>query len=333
MKKILLFFAMLAITTMATAQIKITTAGNVGINVINPAYKLDVKGKIRFSLYGESWDNIFLDGDNQWAAPQLYCKTENFRIGTPDYLISSIHTRYLNTTQLITTTSDERMKENTQPLGGTLQKLLKLESKRYNYKIDSESNNISPEFEEMMTRETFGFIAQELEQVFPQLVFRPNVVNKYYSINYLGMIPVLLEAIKEQQYIIETLQQKTEYLEEVLIKCCNINSMEIDDNNIMQQINFSDLTYNNVDIMKLYQNAPNPYNEHTTIQCYIPQKIKKVELCIYNMQGIQQKCLPISERGTVNVQIQAGQLAAGIYTYLLIGDDRASETKQMILTK
>ena len=40
-----------------------------------------------------------------------------------------------------------------------------------------------------------------------------------------------------------------------------------------------------------------------------------------------------TERGNADVQIQAGQLAAGIYTYLLIGDGKASEAKQMILTK
>jgi hypothetical protein len=36
---------------------------------------------------------------------------------------------------------------------------------------------------------------------------------------------------------------------------------------------------------------------------------------------------------TVDVPIQAGQLSAGVYTCLLIGDDKVSEAKQMILTK
>src|SRR5574344_254623 len=41
----------------------------------------------------------------------------------------------------------------------------------------------------------------------------------------------------------------------------------------------------------------------------------------------------INERGNCEIQIQAGQLPAGIYTYILIADGKASETKQMILTK
>ena len=46
------------------------------------------------------------------------------------------------------------------------------------------------------------------------------------------------------------------------------------------------------------------------------------------------KNLTISERGHTSVQIHANELQyAGVYTYLLVGDDEVSETKQMVLTK
>jgi hypothetical protein len=51
------------------------------------------------------------------------------------------------------------------------------------------------------------------------------------------------------------------------------------------------------------------------------------------MQGTQVKCITVSERGNVNVQLQAGELTAGVYTYLIIGDKRTSDAKQMVLTK
>jgi hypothetical protein len=121
-------------------------------------------------------------------------------------------------------------------------------------------------------------------------------------------------------------------LEQTLIKCCHI--IDIDENDITtQQINLDDPINPLVEEMKVYQNAPNPFNEHTTIQCYIPQTIKKAELCVYNMHGAQVKCITVSERGMVNVQIQAGQLSAGVYTYLLVGNGKTSDAKQMILTK
>ena len=67
--------------------------------------------------------------------------------------------------------------------------------------------------------------------------------------------------------------------------------------------------------------------------CIIPKTISKVQLCVYNMQGVQIKCLNIDERGEVEVMIEAGALTSGIYTYLLIGDWKTSEAKNMILTK
>ena len=55
--------------------------------------------------------------------------------------------------------------------------------------------------------------------------------------------------------------------------------------------------------------------------------------CVYDMQGVQVKCLDIAERGNVGIIIEAGKLSSGIYTYLLLGDGKTSEAKQMILTK
>ncbi|MCL2327858.1 MAG: T9SS type A sorting domain-containing protein, partial [Bacteroidetes bacterium] len=85
--------------------------------------------------------------------------------------------------------------------------------------------------------------------------------------------------------------------------------------------------------LKLYQNAPNPFNERTTIKCFVPQNIQKAQLCVYNMKGIQVQCLSITERGDVEIHIEAGALSSGVYSYVLIGDGAASDTKQMILTK
>ncbi len=85
--------------------------------------------------------------------------------------------------------------------------------------------------------------------------------------------------------------------------------------------------------IRLYQNAPNPFNERTTVQCYVPEQFQKLQLCVYNMQGVQVRCLNITERGNVSIEIEAGALSAGIYSYVLLADSVASETKQMILTK
>ena len=61
----------------------------------------------------------------------------------------------------------------------------------------------------------FGFIAQELEEVFPEVVKTED--NGYKSVNYDGMIPVLLEAIKEQQKGIEQIKAENNQLKAEMI--------------------------------------------------------------------------------------------------------------------
>ena len=60
------------------------------------------------------------------------------------------------------------------------------------------------------TSQEIGVIAQDLLPVLPQLVVENN---SYYSVNYLKLAPVLIEAIKEQQTIIENLKSRIETLE------------------------------------------------------------------------------------------------------------------------
>ena len=296
--------------------------GYVGIDRSNPSYKLDVNGTIR-------------------ANSTLY-------------------------------SSDERLKTEIKPLTDEKDRLYLLQGKSYkkmllpekseeflfeqeeaDEEISLEKKEAIKEFfakrEERTESPEYGYLAQELKEIFPDLVDQDS--EGYYSVNYIGLIPIIVEALKDQKLTIENLQkeiqeitaypeeskmdellQRVESLERALAMCCNTNQLRSTETSF-QQFELTNPADSNQEAMILYQNAPNPFNENTTIQCYIPQTVKKVQLCVYDMQGVQQKCLPISERGTVVVQIQARQLAAGIYTYLSIGDDKASEAKQMILTR
>ncbi|MDR2970419.1 MAG: hypothetical protein LBU83_00615 [Bacteroidales bacterium] len=62
-----------------------------------------------------------------------------------------------------------------------------------------------------LTKDRIGFLAQEVGIVFPELVTLPETEEDYCSINYDGMIPILLEAIKEQQSMIENLQNEIQH--------------------------------------------------------------------------------------------------------------------------
>jgi len=57
-----------------------------------------------------------------------------------------------------------------------------------------------------------GFIAQELEQVYPELVSSDQ--NGYKTVDYVKLIPVLVEAIKQQQLMMIDLQHQIDHPEQ-----------------------------------------------------------------------------------------------------------------------
>jgi hypothetical protein len=59
-----------------------------------------------------------------------------------------------------------------------------------------------------------GFIAQEVEHVMPELVFKAkNDENALYQVKYPDVIALCLEAIKEQSELLDIREQKLEKLE------------------------------------------------------------------------------------------------------------------------
>jgi hypothetical protein len=130
--------------------------GNVGINKINPAYKLDVGGDINAS------GQVRVNG--------------------------------------IALTSDARFKQNIITLPNALNNLLQLRGTNYFF-----NTNAFPE-RNFSTDKQMGVIAQEVEKVFPELVNTDK--DGYKSVNYVGLIPVMIESIKELKKEIDELKQK-----------------------------------------------------------------------------------------------------------------------------
>ena len=54
----------------------------------------------------------------------------------------------------------------------------------------------------------YGFVAQELEKIYPELVQRISGSNHLKSIDYMGLLPLLVEAIQKQQTEIDYLMRQ-----------------------------------------------------------------------------------------------------------------------------
>ena len=108
----------------------------------------------------------------------------------------------------LTQTSDRRLKTNINPLQKSLDKVMKLNGVTFNWdRSNAKNSNASTSLQ-------YGFVAQEIEQVLPELVSEG--ADGYKSVNYIGVIPVLTQAMQEQQTEIEQLKEENKKLNETI---------------------------------------------------------------------------------------------------------------------
>jgi len=136
---------------------------------------------------------------------------------------------------------------------------------------------------------------------------------------------LLIEAMKEQQKQIETLQSIVTQHEEKIITLENSSSKLKSTNDLtMEELGESAV---------LFQNSPNPFSQSTEIRYYLPNTTAKAMLNIYDMQGTQIKSINIQYRGSAAEIINGNELKPGLYLYTLIADGIEISTKRMILTE
>jgi len=95
--------------------------------------------------------------------------------------------------------SDIRLKENIVTIGNVMEKISSITGYYFNWKGEDKEKNI-------------GVIAQEIEKVFPEIV-HTNSQNGYRTVDYNKLSVFLLQAIKEQQAVIEKLQEDIKKIE------------------------------------------------------------------------------------------------------------------------
>lgn len=101
----------------------------------------------------------------------------------------------------ISNSSDRRLKTNIETIKTALPTLMKLNASYYNRKLNLEKGE-------------FGFIAQEVEEVLPEIISVIDTENgEQYMMNYIQIIPLLTKGLQEQQQIIESLKERIEILE------------------------------------------------------------------------------------------------------------------------
>ena len=103
----------------------------------------------------------------------------------------------------VTISSDARLKSNIVALGPTLMSLLQIEAKSYTMKDDTEQ------------KQKIGLLAQEVQKVFPELVSEDK--NGMLAVNYQALVPVLINALKEQEDNYNQLVESIDMLEKEIL--------------------------------------------------------------------------------------------------------------------
>jgi hypothetical protein len=271
-------------------------------------FRIQNDGEIRFSTDASGpWDNTFITYP---GSPQSKCYVVD-PLGGDGFFVTGRGEVFYNDGVLW---SDSTLKTDIANINNALENLIKL--KGVSYKKKSEIKYLEKDHNK--AKKHYGLIAQEVEKVFPELVSEGDKNKK--GISYISLVPVLIEALKEQQSEIETLQQQ-------IIVCCGSNNKE--KSKSKEEGNSSLINTS----ASLEQNNPNPFTENTTINYFLPDHATSASIILYNMNGSPVKNIPLSGTGAGNIVIEGSELNPGMYMYALIVDNKHIDTKNMILTE
>ena len=224
-----------------SAHVKLVTlgdsylnGGNVGINQTSPSYKLDVNGTFRVTgvatlsstgnhIIGTSGssnlylgnvispssgiigvrhhtnnDSYYIDLKLNNTSGKVYMRHYDGSGGTyTRFSFDPLNSQFTAAGDIVAfgSPSDITLKENIKPIENALDKVEKLQGVTFDWK---ESDSV------LDIKQDIGFIAQDVQKVLPELV-RQNENGKL-SLRHQGIIPVLLEAIKELSDKIKVLE-------------------------------------------------------------------------------------------------------------------------------
>jgi hypothetical protein len=221
--------------------------------------------------------------------------------------------------------SDERLKRNIGDVKGALDQIMQLKARTYDFRTDEY------EFMNLPKGKQYGFVAQELEDVFPEMVrdiqqpktrtgetadgksdtAKEDIFN-FKGVNYQMLIPVLTEAIQEQQKQIEELKAALEALQAKE----DLKNGEIVNKDNAQQASLS-------------QNVPNPVSGYTVITSSLPSSVTIAEIRVTDITGKMLRTVSLSNNGNGQIDLDVSDFKAGNYYYSLWVNGSLVVTRQL----
>src|SRR5262249_6141853 len=144
------------------------------------------------------------------------------------------------------------------------------------------------------------------------------------TLNYIGLVPYLVQGMKEQQQTIdglnsqlqqqtainENIQTRLSQLESIVNNCCSNTSpeaparMSSNPNQSTGAVIPIELE-NHINSIMLLQNDPNPFAEHTTIHYNVTADVANAQIVFYDNLGRILRTVAINDRGTGQLEVYA----------------------------
>lgn len=171
----------------------------VGIGTTSPSATLHVKSSDNVIGEGITLENDDAGGNDFWSMIiagntfQFYYDADGAGTGSSYEFRAQVS----DVDGVWSSSSDRRYKKNINVIeNGVLAKVLQLKPSKYNYKNDK-TNKLC-----------IGFIAQEVQDIFPELVTEIDGSEGYLGLSYSQFSVFLTKAIQEQQVIITDIQEE-----------------------------------------------------------------------------------------------------------------------------
>jgi hypothetical protein len=107
--------------------------------------------------------------------------------------------------------SDISLKTGVTTLRNSLENIMDMRPVEYDW------NEISPDYQQRLEKNKIhdiGFIAQDILVIYPTITYEDN--NGYLRMSYQKMNAILVEGVKQQQELIDTISQDIKYLSDIL---------------------------------------------------------------------------------------------------------------------
>lgn len=206
--------------------------------------------------------------------------------------------------------SDSRAKKNVSNIQSGLMSLLQLRPVSYRW-ADKPANKVSAIDDTIQMpsdpqdRLQYGFIAQEVEEILPDLVLTDDNGSK--SVNYIAMIPLLVQSVKELQ---STVEKQAMVIEQLQGAVAYKSKAEYAGN-------------------KIKSVSPNPTTGNFSVELQLSNASAEVFLTISDMGGNKQQIIEVNYAQGI-VSVDASSLPQGVFILSLYINNMLADSCRLI---